>query len=133
MKFAIRSLVIIAGGMMAGCTKPLPPQEKTRVAEVRAEIKSSVEARLRDKRGDALAAATVACREYVRKRLEDPFAALFAPALETSKLNLGDGKYQISGYVDAKNGSGALVRTRFACDLHTPNGHEFILDELDTK
>ena len=59
--------------------------------------------------------------------------ALFAPALETIKQNLGEGKYQISGYVDSKNGFGALVRTRFACDLHTPNGHEFIIDALETK
>jgi len=128
-ELAIR--VLIASGLMAACSSPpLPPEEEARRAEVRAEIKSSVEARLKDKREDAMAGATVACREYVRKRLEAPLSALFAPASETIKQNLGDGRYQVSGYVDSKNGSGALVRTRFACDLHTPNGHEFILDVL---
>ena len=80
-----------------------------------------------------MAAATVACRDYVRQRLQDPLSPLFAPASETIKQNLGDGRYQVRGYVDSKNGSGALVRTRFACDLHTSNGHEFILDALETR
>jgi len=133
-KPAIRSLLIFAGGLMAACgSRPLPPEEEARRAEVRAEIMSSMEARLKDKRQDALAAATVACRDYVRKRLEAPLTALFAPAPETLKENLGGGKYQISGWVDSKNASGAVVRTRFACDLHTPNGREFVIDAFGTK
>jgi hypothetical protein len=114
MKCAIRSFLILVGALMAACTRPLSPEDKARRAKVRAEIKSSVEARVKDKREDALAAATVACRDYVRKRLEAPLTALFAPATETIKQNLGDGRYQISGYVDSRNGSGALTRTRFA-------------------
>src|SRR6516225_4608055 len=113
-KRANRSLLVVAGGLMAACSRPLPSEEKARRAEVRAEIKSDAEARVKDKREDALAAATVACRDYVRKRLEAPLTALFAPATETIKQNLGDGRYQISGYVDSRNGSGALTRTRFA-------------------
>ena len=71
-KRAIRSLVIIAGGLTAACgNRPLPPEEEARRAEVSAEIKSSMEAHLKDKREDALAAATVACRDYVRKRLDE--------------------------------------------------------------
>jgi len=132
MQRAIR-ILMIAGGLMAACSRPLPREEKARRAEVRAEIKSSIEARLKDKRQDAMAAATVACRDHVRKRLEAPLTALFASASETIKRNLGDGRYQVSGYVDSKNGSGALIRTVFACDLHTPNGHEFILDALETR
>ena len=133
MKRANRSLLVVAGGLMAACSRPLPSEEKARRAEVRAEINSEAEARLKDKREDALAAATVACRDYVRKRLEAPLTALFAPAPETIKENRGNGIYRISGYVDSKNRSGASVRTRFACELHTPNGHEFILDALETQ
>ena len=133
-KRAIGSLLIIAGGLTTACgSRPLPPEEEARRAEVSAEIKSSMEARLKDKREDALAAATVACRDYVRRRLEAPLTVLFAPAPETIKENLGGGKYQISSYVDSKNASGTVVRTRFACDLHTPNGREFVIDGLETK
>src|SRR5215471_105750 len=73
MQRAIRSL-LIAGGLMAACSRPLPPEEKARRAEVRAEIKSSVEARLKDKHEDAMAAATVACRAPPR-----PLASLSSP------------------------------------------------------
>jgi hypothetical protein len=128
MKNAIRSL-LVASALTAGCSSSLPPEQKARRAEARAESKSIVEAGLKAKREDAMAAAAVACRDYVRKRLEVPLTALFAPAPETIKQNLGDGRYQISGYVDSKNASGELVRTRFACDLHTRDGREFIMDD----
>ncbi|GIG71128.1 hypothetical protein [Phytomonospora endophytica] len=52
------------------------------------------------------------CRQSVLEQLKAPATAQFGDAKATE----GDDGYSVSGYVDAQNGFGALIRTDYRCE-----------------
>ncbi len=92
-------------------------------------------------RDDWIGASYGACQQYVRQTLDTPATAQFpwrwSREVDTRDLTEtpAGGRRQITGYVDAQNAAGAVVRTRFACtvtwtDLLLING-DFYLTEPD--
>lgn len=56
--------------------------------------------------------ARAACTEWVEGNLKAPSTAEFTDVETTSK---GDGRYEVTGSVDAENGFGAKLRVNFSC------------------
>jgi hypothetical protein len=61
------------------------------------------------------------CKDWTTKQLKSPATAVYPPlsALEETEgygfSNKGAAGYTLSGYVDAQNGFGALLRSDFVC------------------
>jgi hypothetical protein len=83
--------------------------------------------------------AWVATEEFVTRRLKDPGDASFGSLMHDFQRtddvvnDLGNGKYHVHAWVDAKNGFGGTIRTNFDADLHyTPDGNgTWHLDNLN--
>jgi hypothetical protein len=75
--------------------------------------------------------AFVMSQEFVKRRLRAPSTADFPswPSEYTSRA-LGDCKYQVASYVDAQNGFGAMIRSRYSATLilHPAEGSWSALD-----
>jgi hypothetical protein len=59
-------------------------------------------------------AAATACESFVRDRLRAPSTAKF-PWSEQQTVHAGNGLYTVRGAVDAQNGFGAQIRSRYLC------------------
>lgn len=58
------------------------------------------------------------CQKLVGERLKAPASAKFAPEKDTSVTGPSDyGSYTVVSYVDSQNGFGAMLRTRFSCEI----------------
>lgn len=57
--------------------------------------------------------AYVMAQQFVKRQLRSPATAEFPPLREAIVLNMGDGRFYVSAYVDAANAFGALIRTPF--------------------
>lgn len=85
-----------------------------------------------DSKGDDVSAA-LACQEFVKARLKAPTTADFplpykAPLTTRSGVT---GGWRWSAYVDAQNAFGAMIRTRFVCDVHKVAGDDtYLLDSI---
>ena len=79
---------------------------------------------------DKLDAFTIA-QDFVESNLRCPRTAKW-PWISYSKVtvHLGDGKYQISSYLDAQNGFGAMVRIHFVCIVQHTGGSNWRLVKL---
>ncbi len=67
--------------------------------------------------------AWVCAQKVVSDRLKSPSTAKFCSYPSATVIDLGDNKYKISGYVDAQNGFGAMIRSNFTVTLTlTENG-----------
>ena len=68
--------------------------------------------------------AYIYTEDFVKKRLKSPSSAIFpdAKARDESVLYLGDGKYKIKSYVDSQNSFGAMLRTKFSCEITFADG-----------
>ncbi len=79
---------------------------------------------------DKLGAFTIA-QDFIESRLKCPRTAKW-PWISYSKVtvHLGNGRYQISSYLDAQNGFGALVRTHFICTVEHIGGDRWRLVNL---
>lgn len=95
---------------------------------------------LAQKQAEAMAAAAKAdatakddakwaCRQFVERSLKAPSTADFPFVNEFTAVGKERGPYIVRGYVDAQNSFGAMLRTNFACELHT-DGKEWFLDNL---
>lgn len=67
--------------------------------------------------GAGEAAALSAARYAVRQRLKNPRGARFAPNWETSVLAPTECTRRVTAWVDAANGYGAVIRSRWGVDL----------------
>lgn len=56
------------------------------------------------------------CEPAVSRRLKSPGSAKFSGLFDTRRTNIG-GTYHIFGWVDSQNSFGALLRTRYVCDV----------------
>lgn len=56
---------------------------------------------------------------YVKRNILTPSTAEFAgyDNPDTKIINLGDGNYSVSSYVDCQNAFGAMVRSKFYCTV----------------
>lgn len=79
---------------------------------------------------DNSVAAYVTMTEYVKRRLRSPSTADFPLINKVRVKRLADHKYEVFGYVDAQNGFGATVRTRYFGVLQQGGRHEWRLLEL---
>lgn len=63
--------------------------------------------------------AVVACNHFAREALKAPSTATFATHLEQSALWVTEAppQLEISSHVDAHNGFGAMIRTRYRCHV----------------
>ncbi len=79
---------------------------------------------------DKLDAFTMA-QDFIESRLKCPRTAKW-PWISYKKVtvHLGNGRYQISSYLDAQNSFGALVRTHFICVVQHTGGSDWRLINL---
>jgi hypothetical protein len=69
--------------------------------------------------------AWVYMQEFVKRRLSSPKSASFPFGGHRSVVALGEGRYRVTSYVDAKNAFGVEVRTHFIGVVRrTPAGWE---------
>ena len=62
------------------------------------------------------------CRYAVNQKLRAPSTAKFEPAGQVrSTTHLGGGRYRVVSWVDAQNAFGAMIRTRFICEVDYPS------------
>lgn len=75
--------------------------------------------------------------DYVRQRLKSSSSAKFPNPLNNRELigvDLGEGRFKVSAYVDAKNSFGATTRSRYTCILkgiETVDGNRWILESIE--
>ena len=115
-------------------------------AQIREEIKLQAEARQRNRavtarnkakakpEHDKCSAYTMA-QDFVTSRLKCPSTAKWPgiwAGVSYSKVtfHLGNGRYQISSYLDAQNGFGAMVRVNFICVVEHVSGSNWRLVRL---
>lgn len=69
--------------------------------------------------GDDLMALQMSTR-FVQKRLRSPSTAKFpgATAQGVTVVDMGDCRFQVVSYVDAQNGFGATIRSRYSALMH---------------
>jgi len=69
------------------------------------------------KTGEDLHGAWAYAQMFVEKQLKSPATARFQPGAVSAGAvrHIGNDEYEVSAYVDAQNGFGALVRQSFRC------------------
>lgn len=101
---AIILFCLILAIILFGC--PATSKNNSRISEY---TSSSVSNRKRD--------AWVCAQDIVQSELKSPSTAKFCSYTEATVTSLGNDKYKIKGYVDAQNGFGAIIRTKFTVTL----------------
>lgn len=61
-------------------------------------------------------------QQFTTKQLKAPATAKYPAYSEAQVLDLGDGQYRISAYVDAQNAFGAMIRTQYLCTVKHVEG-----------
>lgn len=85
-----------------------------------------------DKCGDALGAYLMSER-FMKRRLKAPSTASFAGHHNSTTTRLDCALWRVSSYVDAQNGFGAMVRTRYTAVLSFDGQKAWTLKSLDTQ
>jgi len=70
------------------------------------------------------------CQARIRAGLRSPRTAHFSGLGETRILSVPGEGYRVIGWVDAQNGFGGEVRTRYVCYAHWIGGSTWIVDSL---
>lgn len=71
----------------------------------------------------------IEAEQFVLQALKSPSTAKF-PTLPYKAVNLGDGAYGVSSYVDSQNSFGAIIRSDWSVRMFLVEGHWF-LDRMD--
>ena len=113
----------------AKCQKEIDATQHVR-AEKPKEIDATQHVRVEKPKHDKLDAFAMA-QDFVESNLKCPRTAKW-PWISYSEVtvHLGSGKYQISSYLDAQNGFGALVRIHFICIVQHVGGSNWRLVKL---
>ncbi len=79
---------------------------------------------------DKLGAFTIA-QDFIESNLKCPRTAKW-PWIDYTSVTvpLGNGRYQVSSYLDAQNGFGAMVRIHFVCTVEHISGDRWRLIKL---
>jgi hypothetical protein len=80
----------------------------------------------------ARAVAYDMCKDFVRTRLKAPATARFPDYWRGGEVVVGGAgpSYTVRAHVDSENSFGALLRTRFTCDV-MQDGDKWTLNSLD--
>jgi hypothetical protein len=81
------------------------------------------------KRSHDTVMAYIISQNFVKANLKSPATAEF-PLQPEFTQQLSNNKYRIGSYVDSQNSFGALIRTRFFCDLSIDGSGEWHIDDL---
>ena len=102
-----------------GCKDDLVREKQTQVSQVQVKPEHN-----------KLDAFTIA-QDFIESKLKCPHTAKW-PWISYSKVtvHLGNGRYQISSYLDAQNGFGALIRIHFTCVVEHISGDRWRLVKL---
>jgi hypothetical protein len=77
--------------------------------------------------------AYLMCQEFVKDDLKAPATAKFPDISEVSIISTfsnDPNRYKVNGYVDAENGFGALLRSRFTCNISYSGNDKWTINEL---
>lgn len=77
------------------------------------------------------AMAHVMSEDFVKARLKSPGTAKFQMYDPANVRDLGDGVYEVRGYVDAQNGFGATIRNRYYCKLRYAGNDKWIAEKVE--
>lgn len=80
--------------------QPRPPERLKSLDEMKLDIEAFIE-----------------CKSFVKNKLKAPTTAKF-PFSDYNAVNQGNGRYTIFSYVDSQNSFGAMLQTKYACQLH---------------
>ena len=74
------------------------------------------------------------CELFIKRRLKAPSTAAFSHVWDTTTTGSGDGPYQVSGYADAQNSFGAMLRNRYVCTAQRSSSRDtWVLIDLTLK
>jgi hypothetical protein len=73
--------------------------------------------------------AKVMCEDFVEDRLKSPSSAEFSGIFDTTISGSGD-DYTVTGYVDAQNGFGAMLRSNYTCQVRDDGNDRWSLVSL---
>jgi len=68
---------------------------------------------------------------YVKENLKSPSTAEFPSCNEKAIQRLGNNKFRYSGYVDAQNGFGAMIRNKFMVEMQYKGDDNWSLLSID--
>jgi len=77
----------------------------------------SPEAQARRAESEARVATVVLCEDTMTSKLRAPATADYPFGHVATVRTMSPGRYGLASYVDAQNGFGAQVRTRFICEV----------------
>jgi hypothetical protein len=78
--------------------------------------------------------AKVMCEQFVERRLKAPSTAKFSWPSDTTMTGSGDGPYRVSGFVDAQNPFGTMLRNHYVCTAQrSSSGDTWTLIDLTVK
>lgn len=72
------------------------------------------------------------CEQFLKERLKSPSTADFSARREGAQTKLADGAWHVTGHVDAQNGFGAMIRTKYDCTVRHAGGDRWTLVALET-
>jgi len=75
--------------------------------------------------------AFVMSQDFVVDRLKSPSTADFPSYRESFVTDIGNGRFQVSAYVDAQNSFGAKMRNRYNCILGSTDGKTWTLENIN--
>ena len=75
--------------------------------------------------------AFVMSRQFVEKALKFPSTAEFCSFTDARIVDLGEGRFRVSAWVDSQNGFGATVRTQYVCVLSGEDSDTWTLENLE--
>jgi hypothetical protein len=88
---------------------------------------STAPSEVAEEQRDPSLGARGACREFVRRVLNDPDSAQWEPGTSWERAELDDGKWIVYPELRARNSFNALIRTRFECIVEPRDGNWYLV------
>lgn len=76
-------------------------------------------------------AAFVMSNKCVENHLIAPSTAAFCSITDATIVDLGNGRFRVSGYVDSQNAYGSMIRTHYTCELEYIGDDEWGIIDID--
>ena len=126
-------IVILGGGFLVACVGLVVWIELTGWASENEPVRHarrSPPATAAPEATHSQLAAWVMTQDCATLRRTAPAIPQWPTLAEVGVVHNGGGRYSVAGWVDSQNSFGALIRTRFVCDLHHESGNTWRLDSL---